>query len=469
MYNYNYDSLNLDNILIKKKKIGTKILYNPKIVFTEFFASFFMFIICAGVLYIPLIWFKQPWIVKTYITFLILIGIGILNIYLDDVKLLKKNRSGFSLFIVKGYVLVVKMFLISIFLILLYWILFMCGVVKSDLLTSYTGNLFNIKKVVSTPVTEQTSTTESTSTNDYRHTENLHSSLLNFDSPVLQFCTGKYITRIDKLSNGKYRYASFDYPKTISDEPNTVLESGYFDSNSSAFKFPFKSFVYVVVLNEGRPVSLEVYRNGDRILQKYVQSVDYIYANGFESYSNSSFEETLNSQGIIINEIETVKEKGDKSLVIVNKSSENPALVIINKGTNQIEYIQRGTLSKEIDLAIGDKNKDINWIIKSVEVNGDICTERISAINMRLLTATNIHTASYPFVSENTWLNYSRDSFSNTSIDMNTALETFNYKKKDVNSDGYKDIIIYARSLDSDSKVFTREIVLYANEYGFSQ
>ncbi len=38
--------------------------------------------------------------------------------------------------------------------------------------------------------------------------------------------------------------------------------------------------MYVVVLREGFPVSLEVYKNGERVLQKNVQSVDYIYVEG---------------------------------------------------------------------------------------------------------------------------------------------------------------------------------------------
>ena len=123
------------------------------------------------------------------------------------------------------------------------------------------------KNIVSTPVASM-------------HKENLNNSLLEFESPVLQMSTGKYITRIDKLSNGNYRYASFDYPKTISDEPNAVRENGYFDKDTSSFKFPAKPYMYVVVLREGLPVSLEVYKNGERVLQKNVQSVDYIYVEG---------------------------------------------------------------------------------------------------------------------------------------------------------------------------------------------
>ena len=123
------------------------------------------------------------------------------------------------------------------------------------------------KNIVSTPVASM-------------HKENLNNSLLEFESPVLQMSTGKYITRIDKLSNGNYRYVSFDYPKTISDEPNAVRENGYFDKDTSSFKFPAKPYMYVVVLREGFPVSLEVYKNGERVLQKNVQSVDYIYVEG---------------------------------------------------------------------------------------------------------------------------------------------------------------------------------------------
>lgn len=88
---------------------------------------------------------------------------------------------------------------------------------------------------------------------------------------------------------------------------------------------------------------------------------------------------------------------------------------------------------------------------------------------MRLLTGVTIHTSNYPFVAQDTWLNCARDKFNNLSIDMNSAVETFNHKKEDVNGDGFTDIVVYARGLDSDSRVYTTQVVLYATEDGFSQ
>ena len=54
-------------------------------------------------------------------------------------------------------------------------------------------------------------------------------------------------------------------------------------------------------------------------------------------------------------------------MVIVNKKSKDPAIVIVNNETEQLEFVQRGTLSKEIDLAIGDK-KPVHFIVKPRKV-----------------------------------------------------------------------------------------------------
>ena len=167
-----------------------------------------------------------------------------------------------------------------------------------------------------------------------------------------------------------------------------------------------------------------------------------------------------------VNNLEIVKEKDNKSLVIVNKKSSDPAIVIVDSGTEQLDFVQRGTLSKEIDLAIGDKNKDIQWIIKSVEVNGDICTETISSINMNLLSGAVVYSGSYPYIENDKWLNYSRSNFSN--IDMSSAIETFGNKKIDINGDGFKDVVISAKGLDENDQVYETEMTLYANENGFS-
>ncbi len=108
--------------------------------------------------------------------------------------------------------------------------------------------------------------------------KNLNESLLDFETPILQFHTLKNIIRIDKLTNGKYRYASFTYPKTTLDLPDTIIQTGYFDEKTSSFKFnvTFLGIVYAVVINDGKPQKVNIYNN-KQLLQKYdMKSVDYI-------------------------------------------------------------------------------------------------------------------------------------------------------------------------------------------------
>ena len=108
--------------------------------------------------------------------------------------------------------------------------------------------------------------------------KNLNESLLDFETPILQFHTLKNIIRIDKLTNGKYRYASFTYPKTTLDLPDTIIQTGYFDEKTSSFKFnvTFLGIVYAVVIDDGKPQNVNVYNN-KQLLQKYeMKSIDYI-------------------------------------------------------------------------------------------------------------------------------------------------------------------------------------------------
>ncbi len=113
---------------------------------------------------------------------------------------------------------------------------------------------------------------------DSIYIRDLNESLLDFEAPILQFHTLKNIIRIDKLSNGKYRYASFTYPKTTLDIPDTIIQTGYFDEKTSSFKFnvTFLGIVYAVVIDDGKPQNVNVYNN-KQLLQKYeMKSIDYI-------------------------------------------------------------------------------------------------------------------------------------------------------------------------------------------------
>lgn len=53
----------------------------------------------------------------------------------------------------------------------------------------------------------------------------LHSSLHQYEKMLDSFTTKNHLVRIDMLENGKYRYASWNLPASISDKPDLVLES----------------------------------------------------------------------------------------------------------------------------------------------------------------------------------------------------------------------------------------------------
>ena len=79
-----------------------------------------------------------------------------------------------------------------------------------------------------------------------------------------------------------------------------------------------------------------------------------------------------------------LKEKENKVLVIINKNSDNPYILIIDKEYGNIEFSQNGVLSFDIDLALGDKNKNIHWVIKSINTLDEVCTENIIDINITI-------------------------------------------------------------------------------------
>lgn len=293
---------------------------------------------------------------------------------------------------------------------------------------------------------------------------NLNSSLVDYQEEVLQFKADKYIIRIDKMSSGHYRYASFDSPKTIRDEPNTVLETGYFNENTSSFEFPFHSYTYIVEIKEGYPSVLKVLKNGKIILNKNVDTVEYS-VNIPKSYNSNFLKEIISNQLMAVDDLEIVKRKESKTLAIVNNKSENPAIVIVDEDLQKINFIQRGVLSKSIDLVTGDKNKDLHWIIMSVERIEDMNVESISAINMNKLEGEIVYEGKYPFISNGSWLTH--DGIFEYP-DIGSYMEITGNKKQDINDDGFKDIIIYGEKIDN-GQVYTQEVFIFSKDYGFSQ
>lgn len=90
----------------------------------------------------------------------------------------------------------------------------------------------------------------------------LHNSLHQYESMVNSFTTKEHFIRIDLLKNGNYRYASWNLPSSISEEPDLILES-----ELDAYSFRNGNYSYSIEWHEDESKDLVVKRN-DNILTK---------------------------------------------------------------------------------------------------------------------------------------------------------------------------------------------------------
>ena len=105
--------------------------------------------------------------------------------------------------------------------------------------------------------------------------ENVHISLKTFESPTYKIKTKKYLIRIDKLSNDKYRYASWKISEKESSKPDIILKNGELEFQGSGgnhvITFSNGNYIYKVYRNiigeENSPdITLEVEKEGQIIL-----------------------------------------------------------------------------------------------------------------------------------------------------------------------------------------------------------
>lgn len=75
----------------------------------------------------------------------------------------------------------------------------------------------------------------------------LHASLINYKNPVYILETSKFRIRIDELSNGKYRYASWPITKSMSTTPDIIINNGevFMEGSGGNHRFEFKNGVYL--------------------------------------------------------------------------------------------------------------------------------------------------------------------------------------------------------------------------------
>ncbi len=105
----------------------------------------------------------------------------------------------------------------------------------------------------------------------------LHPSLLEYKEPVYLVTTKTYRIRIDEISNGVYRYASWKKEKATSARPDLTINNGTVDMQGSGGNHVFifkngryKYELYRAYLREAgsAEVSLMVYLNGKMILRQ---------------------------------------------------------------------------------------------------------------------------------------------------------------------------------------------------------
>ena len=110
----------------------------------------------------------------------------------------------------------------------------------------------------------------------------LHTSLQNYQEPILEWKTKKFRIRVDKLDDNNFRYASWSIDKLPSDKPDLVLTRGevIFDGSGGNHAYIFTSGVYKYQCNvsmmgsyNSPPGTLEVFKGSHLILSQPVVEV----------------------------------------------------------------------------------------------------------------------------------------------------------------------------------------------------
>lgn len=105
--------------------------------------------------------------------------------------------------------------------------------------------------------------------------ESLHASLKNFQNPIYKIKTNKYLIRIDKLADAKYRYSSWKIDDKESSKPEMVLNNGQWEylgtGGNHVITFVSGIYTYKVYRNimgeDNSPdITLEIEKNGETIL-----------------------------------------------------------------------------------------------------------------------------------------------------------------------------------------------------------
>ena len=105
----------------------------------------------------------------------------------------------------------------------------------------------------------------------------IYGSLKDFEEPILIMETKKLKIRIDKLKNGKYRYASWSINSKMSKKPDLVIKDGIYIPEGSGgnhkYEFINGNYKYDCIINvlgtdDMPPAELVVYQDNKQILNE---------------------------------------------------------------------------------------------------------------------------------------------------------------------------------------------------------
>ncbi len=306
----------------------------------------------------------------------------------------------------------------------------------------------------------------------------LHPSLRNFKAPIGEFETDKLKFRIDLLNDDSYRLAIWYSGYSLETEPLDVLTYSSLsnDSGESPKLIFMGDWHYIVELDNSLSKPLNVIISDGEVADDVssVVKVDYFslaeskastsIASSKESYNVSEeyIKSILTDNSMIVESMDIIKEKHNKSLVLLNAETEYSCLVIVDTNKKRINYTQYGFLSKEVDTTISDKNKDIFWVVKTKAFSKETYIDFIGLINMNTLEGKLLFASEYPATMEADWLTYSESDFSDLELDISEAFEVKSVKISDENGDGFSDFTLVTKSLRGDGF-----LTFYAKNRGF--
>lgn len=98
----------------------------------------------------------------------------------------------------------------------------------------------------------------------------LHPSIRQFESLEAMFFTKDYRIRIDRISDGRYRYVSWKRTASVSDEPDIVIFGTYYNEAEEKYIFNNNGYVYIVEYDHSnvdhKKGVISIFHNEKRIL-----------------------------------------------------------------------------------------------------------------------------------------------------------------------------------------------------------